>query len=59
MKSKMPGPSASASLELLIVREKIVLTSTHGPIPALTGDRRIVARNAGLKRDRHEYVRWL
>ena len=42
------GVDRKRSLELLIAKEKIVLISTHDPILALMGDRRIVVRNGAV-----------
>ncbi len=43
------GVDRRKALDLLIKEEKIVLMSTHDPILALMGDRRIVIRNGGMK----------
>jgi len=42
------GIDRQKSLDLLIAREKIVLVSTHDPILALMGSRRIVIRNGAV-----------
>ncbi len=42
------GIDRKRSLDLLIAKEKIVLVSTHDPILALLGDRRIVVRNGAV-----------
>jgi ABC-type transport system involved in cytochrome bd biosynthesis fused ATPase/permease subunit len=42
------GIDRKKSLELLIAKEKIVLISTHDPILALLGDKRIVIRNGSV-----------
>jgi ABC-type lipoprotein export system ATPase subunit len=42
------GIDRQKSLELLIAREKIVLVSTHDPILALMGGRRIAIRNGAV-----------
>ena len=42
------GIDRKRSLDLLIAREKIVLISTHDPILALLGDKRIVIRNGSV-----------
>lgn len=42
------GIDRKKSLELLRAREKIVLMSTHDPILALLGDRRLVIRNGAV-----------
>ncbi len=42
------GIDRKRSLELLIAKEKIVLISTHDPILALLGGRRIVIRNGAV-----------
>jgi len=42
------GVDRKRSLDLLIAKEKIVLISTHDPILALMGDRRIVVRNGAV-----------
>jgi ABC-type lipoprotein export system ATPase subunit len=42
------GIDRKKSLDLLIAREKIVLISTHDPVLALMGDRRIVIRNGAV-----------
>ncbi|MGE4280541.1 MAG: ATP-binding cassette domain-containing protein [Magnetospirillum sp.] len=42
------GIDRKKSLELLLAREKIVLMSTHDPILALLGDRRLVIRSGAV-----------
>lgn len=42
------GIDRKKALELLVTEEKIVLMSTHDPILALMGDRRIVIKNGGI-----------
>ena len=42
------GIDRRKALELLVAREKIVLVSTHDPILALMGSRRIVIRNGAV-----------
>jgi len=42
------GVDRKRALELLVTGEKIVLISTHDPLLALRGDRRIVIRNGGI-----------
>ena len=42
------GIDRKRSLDLLIASDKIVLMSTHDPILALLGDRRIVVRNGAV-----------
>ena len=42
------GVDRRKALDLLIKGEKIVLMSTHDPILALMGDRRIVIKNGGI-----------
>jgi ABC-type lipoprotein export system ATPase subunit len=42
------GIDRKKALDLLVKEEKIVLMSTHDPILALMGDRRIVIRNGGI-----------
>lgn len=42
------GVDRKRALELLVSGEKIVLISTHDPLLALRGDRRIVIRNGGI-----------
>ena len=42
------GIDRKKSLDLLLAREKIVLMSTHDPILALMGDRRLVIRNGAV-----------
>lgn len=44
------GVDRRKSLELLMKREKIVLMSTHDPILALMGNRRLVIKNGGISR---------
>jgi ABC-type lipoprotein export system ATPase subunit len=44
------GVDRKKALELLVKKEKIVLMSTHDPILALMGDKRIVIRNGGINR---------
>ena len=43
------GIDRKKALELLVKKEKIVLMSTHDPILALMGDKRIVIENGGIK----------
>lgn len=43
------GVDRKKALELLVKKEKIVLMSTHDPILALMGDKRIVIKNGGIK----------
>lgn len=42
------GVDRKKALELLVKKEKIVLMSTHDPILALMGDKRIVIKNGGI-----------
>lgn len=42
------GVDRKRALELLVKKEKIVLISTHDPILALMGDKRIVIKNGGI-----------
>ncbi|TCT24261.1 ATP-binding cassette domain-containing protein [Thiobaca trueperi] len=42
------GVDRQRALELLVTGEKIVFISTHDPLLALRGDRRIVIRNGGI-----------
>lgn len=42
------GVNRKKALELLVKEEKIVLISTHDPLLALLGDRRIIIRNGGI-----------
>jgi ABC-type lipoprotein export system ATPase subunit len=42
------GIDRKRALDILVREEKIVLMSTHDPILALMGDRRIVIRNGGI-----------
>lgn len=42
------GIDRKRALDLLVKEEKIVLMSTHDPILALMGDRRIVIKNGGI-----------
>lgn len=58
------GVDRKRALELLVGSEKIVLISTHDPLLALRGDRRIVIRNGGIaevlatsERERHNLAR--
>ena len=44
------GVDRKKALELLVKKEKIVLMSTHDPILALMGDKRIVIKNGGIHR---------
>lgn len=44
------GIDRKKSLELLVKKEKIVLMSTHDPILALMGDKRIVIKNGGISK---------
>jgi ABC-type lipoprotein export system ATPase subunit len=44
------GVDRKKALELLIKKEKIVLMSTHDPILALMGNKRIVVRNGGIRK---------
>ncbi|MFV0441917.1 MAG: ATP-binding cassette domain-containing protein [Lachnospirales bacterium] len=43
------GVDRKKALELLVKEEKIVLMSTHDPILALLGEKRIVIENGGIK----------
>ncbi len=42
------GIDRKNAIELLVKKEKIVLISTHDPVLALMGDRRIVIKNGGI-----------
>ncbi len=42
------GIDRKKSLELLVKEEKIVIMSTHNPILALMGDKRLVIKNGGI-----------
>ncbi|AOY77795.1 ATP-binding cassette domain-containing protein [Clostridium formicaceticum] len=44
------GVDRKKALELLVKKEKIVLMSTHDPILALLGDKRIVIKNGGISK---------
>jgi len=44
------GVDRKQALKLLIKKEKIVLISTHDPLLALLGDRRIVIHNGGISK---------
>lgn len=44
------GIDRKKALELLVSEEKIVLMSTHDPILALMGDKRIVIKNGGIEK---------
>lgn len=44
------GIDRKKALDLLVSEEKIVLMSTHDPILALMGDKRIVIRNGGIEK---------
>jgi ABC-type lipoprotein export system ATPase subunit len=44
------GIDRSKALDLLIKGDKIVLISTHDPILALMGDKRIIIKNGGINR---------
>lgn len=44
------GVDRKKALELLVKKEKIVLMSTHDPILALMGDKRIVIKNGGISK---------
>ncbi|KNY25175.1 ABC transporter related protein [Pseudobacteroides cellulosolvens ATCC 35603 = DSM 2933] len=44
------GVDRKMALELLVKKEKIVLMSTHDPILALMGDKRIVIKNGGISK---------
>lgn len=44
------GVDRKSALDLLVKKEKIVLMSTHDPILALIGDKRIVIENGGIKK---------
>lgn len=44
------GVDRKEALELLVKEEKIVLMSTHDPILALMGDKRIIIENGGIKK---------
>lgn len=43
------GIDRRKALEILVKKEKIILMSTHDPILALLGDKRIVIENGGIK----------
>lgn len=43
------GVDRKKALELLVREEKMVLMSTHDPLLALMGDRRLVIENGGVK----------
>ncbi|NJM13610.1 MAG: ABC transporter ATP-binding protein [Synechococcaceae cyanobacterium SM1_2_3] len=58
------GVDRQRALELLVTGEKIVFISTHDPLLALRGDRRLVIRNGGIveiiatsERERRNLVR--
>ena len=42
------GIDRKSAIELLVKKEKIVLISTHDPVLALIGDKRIVIKNGGI-----------
>ena len=42
------GVDRKRALDLLVSGDKIVLISTHDPLLALRGDRRLVIRNGGI-----------
>ena len=42
------GVDRKKALDLLVKEEKIVLMSTHDPLLALMGDKRVVIRNGGI-----------
>lgn len=44
------GVDRKKALELLVKEEKIVLMSTHDPILALMGEKRIIIENGGIKK---------
>ncbi|WP_010232928.1 ATP-binding cassette domain-containing protein [Clostridium arbusti] len=44
------GVDRKKALELLVKREKIVLMSTHDPLLALMGNKRIVIKNGGISK---------
>lgn len=44
------GINRKKALELLVGQNKIVLIATHDPLLALTGDKRIVIKNGGIKK---------
>ncbi|KNF08689.1 ABC transporter ATP-binding protein [Gottschalkia purinilytica] len=44
------GIDRKKAIELLVKKEKIVLMSTHDPILALIGDKRIVIKNGGINK---------
>ncbi len=44
------GIDRKKALELLVTEEKIVLMSTHDPILALMGDKRIIINNGGIEK---------
>ena len=44
------GIDRKRAIELLVKKEKIVLISTHDPVLALVGDKRIVIKNGGINK---------
>ncbi len=44
------GVDRKKALELLVKKEKIILMSTHDPMLALLGDKRIVIKNGGMSK---------
>ena len=44
------GIDRKKAIELLVKKEKIVLISTHDPVLALIGDKRIVIKNGGIEK---------
>ncbi len=44
------GIDRKSAIELLVKKEKIVLISTHDPVLALVGDKRIVIKNGGINK---------
>ncbi|CQR72427.1 Uncharacterized ABC transporter ATP-binding protein MJ0121 [Sporomusa ovata] len=44
------GIDRQKAIRLLVDRQKIVLMATHDPILALTGDKRLVIKNGGIKK---------
>lgn len=44
------GVDRKKALQLLVKKEKIVLMSTHDPILALMGDKRVVIKNGGINK---------
>ncbi|MDD4753960.1 MAG: ATP-binding cassette domain-containing protein [Desulfitobacteriaceae bacterium] len=44
------GIDRKKAIELLVKKEKIVLISTHDPVLALVGDKRIVIKNGGINK---------